>query len=294
MKPPIIIRLMGGLGNQLFQFAFASSLQACGDRRVVVDLSWFDRQGAGTRRHLSVDPHWFGFRTIHFPRYVCAALDRLGMGFHVVERSSCDDVPSAIRPWSVMITGYFQRYSYAEASRNLFARVFDRYIPGTNSSLPYVAVHVRLGDYLESTEVCRTHGVTDPIWLLGRGRTLANKLGIERVRLFSDDPRRVAQLLGGNLPEGVDVDASVEPWDAIAGMRSSSGLVMSNSSLSWWAAYAATRLDGRDLQVIMPTPWMVTPSCFDLHLAAPCWSVEPRVILQPPAHTVTEGEQQCH
>jgi len=39
----IVVRLMGGLGNQLFQYALGTSLQHCGNQQVFYDRAALDR-----------------------------------------------------------------------------------------------------------------------------------------------------------------------------------------------------------------------------------------------------------
>ena len=41
----VIVRLMGGLGNQMFQYAAARATSLRTGARVKLDLSWFDDEG---------------------------------------------------------------------------------------------------------------------------------------------------------------------------------------------------------------------------------------------------------
>ena len=275
---PIVVRLMGGLGNQLFQVICAEKLRRSG-RRVSIDTSFFDDPSSDTRRSIDVDLDIIGLRQVHLPRHAPDALERIGLGVHIVERGFADDIWARMRPWTILVSGYFQSWSAADSSRDFVAAIFDSHCPIAPAREPYVAAHARLGDYLSDPRVRRVHGVTDPQWLLERAYSLADATGVDRVRLFSDQPDHVVELCGGRLPEWVDIDDSVRPWEAIAAMRSASGLVLSNSSLSWWAAYAATDIDRRDVPVIMPMPWMSSASAAEQRLCAPGWSLEMRRVL---------------
>ena len=64
----------------------------------------------------------------------------------------------------------------------------------------------------------------------------------------------------------------------LAGMSASRGIVISNSTFSWWAAWIGTQL--HECNVVAPRPWFATPSAADDNLLPDGWTVLDRE-LQP-------------
>jgi hypothetical protein len=141
-----------------------------------------------------------------------------------------------------------------------------------------VGVHVRLGDYMRHG-TAEFHGVTSPEWSLIKAHEMASELGLSGIRLFTDSPGLVADLVPTRLLDGVEFDVSEKPLRVLASMSRSHGFVMSNSSLSWWGAFLAQRRRPA-APVYFPTPWCAQPSEIDQRLSLPKWRVVERRILE--------------
>lgn len=61
-------------------------------------------------------------------------------------------------------------------------------------------------------------------------------------------------------------------------LSSCSGIVLSNSSFSWWVGYRGSAL--RASRVVAPKPWLAVDSDYDRALVAPSWNFIEREILQ--------------
>jgi hypothetical protein len=132
----------------------------------------------------------------------------------------------------------------------------------------YVAVHVRLGDYLNPA-AAEYHGVTDAIHQLHLAQHLSRRLGLDRIRIFTDSPEELRRRAPAT--EVGEIDKSRDALSAMVGMAGADAIVMSNSSLSWWAAVFGGGLASGDMTVYMPTPWFRQPSAHDSALLAPGW-----------------------
>lgn len=118
--------------------------------------------------------------------------------------------------------------------------------------LPTVGVHVRRGDYLHKINQFRL-GSPD-IEYYRRGLECLYSGESVALCLFSDDTADAAGFLAAG---GMHVDQAFGPADSpseaagLALMGMMSGLVLSNSTFSWWGAFWGSPSQG----VVYPRPW---------------------------------------
>lgn len=274
----IVVRFAGGLGNQLFQVAFAHHLAQVTGRKAVVDRSWFRSTNRDQPRPLELEAGVCGLRFVTLPDVAFGRAQRFVAPFRVTELHSTDDVVAKIRRSTMLVIGYFQSAELVLAHRDRMARIIEAHVPAPPESFdPFVAVHVRLGDYLSNPAARRVHAVTDPMWSIEEGHRLARASGCGIVRVFTDDVVSLRQLVRGS--DDTVVDDSVSSWDALSRMSRCEALVMSNSTLSWWAGFAARHVHGRDIPVLCPTPWFASTSAFDDRIPLPGWTKVQRRLL---------------
>ena len=138
-----IVKIMGGLGNQLFGYAFAKHLERCGE--VYLDIRWFDSPDNHTdrfpERKFLLDHFTTDFKTIsEWPRksYVDEKFYNPHTGYN-----------------NGYFGGYWQKGSFSK-DLNLDIRLKDEYITDdmrelarTLESCNTVAVHFRQTDYAQ-------------------------------------------------------------------------------------------------------------------------------------------------
>jgi hypothetical protein len=133
-----------------------------------------------------------------------------------------------------------------------------------------IGVHVRLGDYVSDPLATGMMGLTSPAYYADAVADLRSELGALPVRVFTDSPGLVTDVLAG-VPGPLDVARVADSWSALRALSSCAAIVLSNSTFSWWAAFVATELDGRAVPVVMPEPWFAEPSPADELLWVPGW-----------------------
>lgn len=266
-----LITLSGGLGNQMFQYAFYLS-QAALHPHVYM-----------TRRKLRTIPDHNGFELesvfgIHLPEDTLKieALTSLPVAgkiaLHVLfphkYRERLQYNPTANRKVfdkSVLGTryvGYWQSEGYfsrvkqqvLEAFRFDEARISDRTLALANDirSNPqkFVAVHVRLGDYClypDLNQICTPEYYREALERISQMRPDA------RLLLFSDEPDAATEILGRDV-QVVDWNKGTDSWQDMFLMSLCHGLVMANSSFSWWSGYLNPH---PEKFVLLPARWNV-------------------------------------
>lgn len=280
-----IVCLNGGLGNQLFQLAYAEWLRAKFGAMVRVDQSLLRPSGRSlSRRKVEIEPALFGFREQTLPRSIWKIPSRFRPNqFREVIGFSQTPNPGDGYQFEV-VRGYFQ-------SAKMVSEVEHVFVPRLREILPsfgvqnYVSVHIRLGDYLEPNKAA-FHGVTDPHWSIKQAQLLAEKVGANRIVLFSDAPEFVVDSVDESLLREIHFEAEESPKAIVSMMASSAGIVMSNSSLSWWAAYLSSE---REIPVVYPKPWLAFKSDLDLELHVATWSAVARDLLEISRHDEVGG-----
>ena len=277
----ILIRLMGGLGNQLFQLALGLRLVEEAKVRVKLDASGLLRppDDNGTRRDYGLAPYAHGMS-------LAKTIDRWRYGWDVRPLIHIRERLDRHRPWHArersherhpftfdrdilrlrrgLAIGYWQNPEYF--STPALHRQLRGVLTLNNSSMSVclrdsithsdpqrmVAVHVRRGDLVHNPKATLHHGVCDAAYF-HRAMAIARKrLPDPRFLIFSDDPAwcraqfpdhdaEVVSELGGN------------PHGDLEGMRRCPHHILSNSTLGWWAAWLGMTPDSL---TIAPSPWL--------------------------------------
>lgn len=223
----VTCRLYGRAGNQLFQIA------------TTLSVAWDNGADA-----------LFPDRTLNmekFPHYFKSLLsiknaELIRNSFLHKEDNNHSYKP--IRYISGMcLDGYFQDYRYFDKHRSRIQDIFS----SKEDPINYVAVHVRRGDYLNLQEL-------HPVLNIDYYIDAMNKIGIDnRFMVFSDDMEYCKRAFSKF--QGIDVSFSegkTEIEDLHLISRCSGGVIMANSTFSWWGAYLNKN---RGAKIIMPSVW---------------------------------------
>jgi hypothetical protein len=239
-----VVRVQGGLGNQLFGLAFARSVALLTGAPVALDLSSYGADSYGRRFVLTdlardlgltelVQTPWRGSR----PRRLLGRLIRTRA--YVVEQ----EAPARHEDLRAMAMqgAYFDGYWQNEAFIVDLAGLRDALVREiTLRAAPVAArstvIHFRT--YKEE-RTPRARGVPGPdffrlalerIWAAGESR--------DDVALVSDDTELALARLG-DLGAPVQAVRGGGPWDDLALMMAARNLILTNSSFSWWGGICA-------------------------------------------------------
>jgi hypothetical protein len=254
----LIVRLQGGIGNQLFQIAFGLNFARLTSGKLAFDVSSFLSDGYGRRSLLD--------RLVPTAQVVCAQ-DLVGKGVRLLSERDFPFPPKGNMParyrlpegvTHLVLDGYWQDHRLVDDAdvavfrQHLHDQLHAAFEPLAHrisaSELP-VAVHVRRQDY-------RHHGLCSDAYYLDSLRWMNSRQRCSDVFVFTDEPNATAHLLTA---AGIR-HTLIRSGDDLADLHLMSlcqRQVISNSSFSWWGA----RLAGTD-NVIAPEPWsrVHTPS----------------------------------
>jgi hypothetical protein len=274
----VVTRLIGGLGNQMFQYAAGRALALHCGAALKLDLSGFATYPK--RRYELGD----------FP--ICATpvseADRAGLGLRsraqagwgrrVLRLLGIDVEPETspiyrephfhfdtqVRKLSppVYLEGYWQSERYFADCADLLRRELTPAAPPEpeNAALAAridavtaVSLHVRRGDYVNEPDIGRYHGTCSDGYYQSAVDYIAGKAGDIHLFIFSDDQEWVRDNLRFALPSTL---VAVNPPDR--GFRDMQLMarcrhhIVANSSFSWWGAWLNS---APDKIVIAPRKW---------------------------------------
>lgn len=263
------IRINGGLGNQLFQYATAFALAKNNKTEMVVDISEavnysvhplrltelncsarFDDKSS-LQDKILLHPRLIRFASMFFKQYY-------------IESSLKHDSALQEIANNKLLIGYFQCEKYFKSYRDELLKEFlpkkdfsnyQRSLAEKIKSVNSLSIHIRRGDYIINPDANAIHGVCDKeyfdraIKYLVEQKFISNKTNIF---LFSDDIEWCKTHL--NFPYStvyVEGDAHCPELDMWL-MSYCNHNIISNSTFSWWGAWLNKN---SDKVVVAPQKW---------------------------------------
>lgn len=268
----VVFHSMGGLGNQLFQYATARRLAHALGVEVVVDSAWHERTFRNTTRRpfeltrLRVQLRELSEKESRWARIARnRALSRLPFATPWTirrERSFSYDESIMGAADRTYLYGYWQSPRYFEDIRALLSAEVqpaepvssaDRDVLDRMSRCESVLVHVRRGDYVSLKTAAAAHGTCTREYYGAAFDLVSRAVRDPVLFVFSDDPDWSRKNLSFRAPT-VFVDhnsAGAGPQD-LRLMAACRHAIIANSTFSWWGAWLG-RGDGRI--VVAPKRW---------------------------------------
>lgn len=268
-----MIQPVGGLGNQMFQYAAARCVALRNEAELSLDLSWFetahDRQFALLPFRIQAStyvekadgagrPAWLRRMVRRMVRHRATMPIYREPHFHFSQ-----DVLQLKSP--IRMTGYFQSEKYFLDHANVIRREFSLAkppAPATAAILDLIensdaiCLHVRRGDYVSDKRTSAYHGVCSLDYYAKGLGIVSEMLQKPRCFVFSDDPDWARKNLRTGFPtEIVDIHSTADAHEDLRLMMACKRFVIANSSLSWWAAWLGSAAEKR---VVAPLEWFAS------------------------------------
>ena len=275
----IITKLMGGLGNQMFQYAAARSLALEKNTWVYLDPSFLyeDSTGKWTQREYELGVFNIKYKfersgRINFLRRLDTSRVWRKMSKtvlwpfpfqHFAEPDAKFHPEVFSYPRNTYLYGYFQSEKYfikhAETIRRDFSFVEEAKernaetlasIRSSNS----VSVHVRRGDYVTLKSASEFHGMMGlDYYRAGTEFIMSRMQGDPEFFIFSDEPEWVkANLKVPGKATYIDWNSGKASFEDMRLMSNCRHHVIANSSFSWWGAWLNP---DKEKMVVAPKLW---------------------------------------
>lgn len=225
----LTVKLMGGIGNQMFQVAAAYGVSRENDDELLLSTYGWDSLSG---------KHPDNYMDNIFSEFIWTDKELM---YHIVRESL--DINIKYKG-HIKLMGYFQNPAYFDKYRADLKRLFfkGRTLDFTN----YISLHVRRGDYLR----LKKHPVVTKEYIERAIKEVDKKGNFERILLFSDDVDWCIENIKDERLVNADTGDDAEN---IFIMSSCGANIISNSTYSWWGAY----LNDNAKTVIAPKDWYV-------------------------------------
>ena len=236
MKKNAIVNIKGGLGNQIFQIAFALDLESR-NIRTICDTHFYD-SNMQFPRSLELDPKAFGMSIIKFKNNKLFSI--MNSIFQELDTFDFDDLKYLNR-----FVGYYQDFMILEKHKKLIKNVLGLNNPQHSNEL--VAIHIRQNDYKEINQ-----DLSDSYYK----KSIDDLLKLNKNLLFdvfTDDKNFVPNSnIFKRLNHVYYPDKNIKPIEVFRDMCRYKNYIIANSSFSALAAYLS---GSDDKTVFYPNPW---------------------------------------
>jgi len=271
----IVLKIQGGLGNQLFQYAAGRAISIANNVELVLDLSWFDNQiRINTKRSYELDAYKISCRVaqgdelfwcrIHQNRMLSRLSFLHGKWKHIKDKNQVFDNRCFSNSSDLYLDGYWQSYRYFNQVSDLLR---EELTPRVHSSLTdsalieiiadpnSVSVHIRRGDYVTNPRAANFHGLCSAEYYEMAMSCIENVISSPHYFVFSDDIEWAKENI--RFKSKVTFVESEEARNSVEDLKLMSMCkhnIIANSSFSWWGA-CLNRNPGK--LVIAPKKWFV-------------------------------------
>jgi hypothetical protein len=269
----IVAKLIGGLGNQMFQYAFARNLSIELNRELLIDISAFNEYKLHDFALLHFNINSKLIEKFHYDitgpnlKSIQILKERSLLYQKDLKINNSKDI--------IYLDGYWQSENYFKKNVNVIIsdlRIIsslsdlDKEIINliNKTTIPVVSMHIRRGDYVANSVTNEIHGTCSIDYYKRAFNVMKNKLSSEfLVIIFSDDFEWVK-----NNFDFIDNSIFCDHNDSKTNfadlylMNLCNHNIIANSSFSWWGAYSNL---SKNKIVIAPAIWFKD---FDMNLTS--------------------------
>ena len=276
----IIAHLIGGLGNQMFQYAASRALSLERDLPLYLDVQDFEgyslHNGYELNRVFNIDTqiagkvelkevlNWRAYTPIRKKLYRPQLSKFRGMRMFVDTQFTSwrqiNEVPN-----DCYLMGNWQTEHYFNNFQAIIRSDFSfRMQPvGLNAALTEqigrdmaVSLHVRRGDYVANSSSLAYHGLCSVVYYQHAIRYISDRVDNPIFFIFSDDIDWVKENLHIKYPcHYIDHNKGNESYNDMRLMSLCKHHIIANSSFSWWGAWLNP---WTDKIVVAPKRWVLT------------------------------------
>ncbi len=257
--------MSAGLGNQMYQYAFAKVLAEKKKDLLLIDtkLYWAD-----STRNYQLNKFNISCFTINSANRIGVICRKIAIFF---------SFKKTIRLVNEPIWKYPDFIDYKSCNISLlgtwaFPNKFDKIWPHLSKELSLkkqfrtkiqplieklkqensVSIHIRRGDYLNSSTAFQIFNILEDGYYLKAIDIIESSLKKPKYYLFTDDVKSCAEMFTDRNVKFISLNDSITDYEEFELMKSCRHHVIANSTFSWWAAWLGKSNDGITIQ---PRHW---------------------------------------
>lgn len=264
----IIVKVWGGIGNQLFQYVFGQYLRYRYNQEVCYDDSSYlstdklrNTELSALKRNIVFNNEYSFSRYRGIKNRLLRFMFQLNPKHQYVSESRLQLPENFESSHTYFFQGYWQDVKYYQWLKNNVPgfSLSIKQMPEELSSLKEkiqaakdsVCIHIRRGDYFTPQNV-GIYGVCDAAYYEKALDYMSRKIRDMEVFVFSDDIEWVQTNIKFSCPYTIVTNFDVPQFAYISLMSECKNFIISNSSFSWWGAVLGEQEQGC---VICPKRW---------------------------------------
>lgn len=271
----------GGLGNQMFQYAFGRTVADRRSCELILDISELECINVG------VTPRKYSLNVFNVRAYTDASTIKISS----LKRLLLRVFPWVSRAFSIRIEsgtgfqsdiarddhsrifkGYWQSYHYFSSNADRIFHDFTLKKPLSSQaslllseieSSNSVMIHVRRGDYVSSSAASAYHSSLTLEYYMSAYNAVCKKVRNPSFFVFSDDIEWCKGMLTfiDKPISFVSPNSLCADWEDLIVMSYCKHHIIANSSFSWWSAWLADQRYGMEERFVSaPLQWFVKES----------------------------------
>lgn len=272
----VIVKLIGGLGNQMFQYAAGRRLAQTLGVSFKLDISGFESYKL---RRYSLGH--FNIQEVFATPAEVELLTSYGRGtFGLlaarVFQKSLEHLPTHIReknrfrfdpellnlPDGVYLEGSWQNERYFQDIKEILGEEFKVKSPQTGKNKEVsedignceaVSIHIRRGDYISNAKTKEFHGICAPDYYCKCIEEIFDKVKNPHFFLFSDDSKWVLENMKFPQQTSIISHNGIKDYEDMRLMSQCKHHIIANSTFSWWAAWLGQH---PDKIIFAPKRWL--------------------------------------
>ena len=260
----IVVKLMGGMGNQMFQYALGRSISLRYGQELKLDLSFLK----DTNRDEDFVMRDFDLDIFNINASIFTPQDKLHNAVLLRENSSCDYIPGLLQQCDeysghdFYLEGYFQKHQYVDEIRETLLQEFSLKediqedsieLASQIASANSVCINIRRADFVHNEKNAPFHGFYGQDYVKAAIPYILEKNDNPHFFVFSDD----IEWCEKNIVTGYDTtfvghDHKGKKFGQYMKLMSMcKDFIIPNSSFAWWAAW----MNSGSPTVVTPLKW---------------------------------------
>jgi len=263
----IIVKLRGGLGNQMFQYAIGRNLALKNNAKLKFDVTELEQD-----KLRDYELNIFNisgsvassYRLIFIRKFNKNIISKiLGQNyFYIKQKDWYFNATILERKGNIYLDGYWQSENYFKDIRQIITKDFTircepdernksmlKKIENSNS----VCIHVRREDYIRNKKTKEVHGICSSEYYYNAVKIIEKKVRNLKFFVFSDDSQWTRENLKLKHPTiYVDINNSEKNYEDLRLMSNCKHFIIANSSFGWWGAWLS---NNPDKIICIPGKW---------------------------------------
>ncbi len=275
----IVVKIIGGLGNQLFQYALGRRIAYLNDEALKLDISGFETYNLHKYglNHFNISGDIATKREIRsfrgsnnkYIREIINIINRNGFYLPYVQKNkiiferSINYDPSILDyTVDIYLEGYWQSEKYFKDVEEIIRKDFTIKTPSEPQNIKNaneiknseaVCIHVRRGDYVSNPTVYQSLGLCPLDYYYRAIDYITSKVENPHYFVFSNDPGWTQQNIQIDAPTTyISNNPPEKNFEDLRLMTLCKYFIIANSSFSWWGAWLSSN---KQKIVIAPSKW---------------------------------------